>query len=53
MTDNVTANPGVGGAVFATDFNKTESANYPLNKLTFGTRDVSYTVVDRLCCSAE
>lgn len=46
MTDNVTANPASGGATFATDFNSSETAHWPIQKVAFGTRDSVYTVVD-------
>lgn len=37
MVDNVTADPGSGGAVFATD--EIASVHYPITKLTFGALD--------------
>lgn len=37
MTDNVTADPGSGGADFATD--EIGSLHYPINKITFGALD--------------
>ena len=45
MTDNVTANQGSGGPVFATD-NKAGTEHWPISKVGFGTRDSEYKIVD-------
>ena len=42
--DNVTANAGSGGPVFATDY--TGAEHWPISKVGFGTRDSQYTLVD-------
>ena len=46
MTDNVVANPGSGGATFATDYHTASSEHWPITKVGFGTRDSGYTLVD-------
>lgn len=48
MADNVTSNPGTGGYVFATDFNIPKAEHWPLMKVTWGTRDSAYNIVDQL-----
>lgn len=46
MADDVQANPGGGGAIFATDQDPGSLAHYPKNKLVFGPADTFTLVAD-------
>jgi hypothetical protein len=46
MPDNVTADPGSGGATFATDQRASDSVHFPLSKLVWGPLDTFNVVED-------